>query len=330
MRHAGWHLLHMINDTLDLSRIESGNVELEPRTLDLEELVESARALVQQAADRRQIHIESHLGLGARAAIGDVTRVKQILTNLLSNAVKYNVEAGNVIVSSRLADEGRLAVDVIDTGEGMSAQQLAHLFQPFNRLGRESGPIEGTGIGLVISLRLAELMGGTLHARSSVGMGSTFTLELPRAAVAPASRVPPDEDRIEPAAYHRRLIHYVEDNETNAEVMRGILALRPQVELEVSALGLDGLESIRRRRPSLVLLDMQLPDIDGLELLRHLQAGPDTSDIPVIVISADATESRISQAIAAGATHYLTKPVNVPTFLAAVDSVLDQLDTHFG
>jgi PAS domain S-box-containing protein len=330
MRHAGWHLLHMINDTLDLSRIESGHVELEPRTLDLEELVDAARALVQQAADRRRVRIESHLGLGARAAIGDATRVKQILTNLLSNAVKYNVEGGNVIVSSRLADEGRLAVDVIDTGEGMNPQQLAHLFQPFNRLGQESGPIEGTGIGLVISLRLAELMGGTLHARSSVGMGSTFTLELPRAAVAPASRVPLDEDRVEPAAYHRRLIHYVEDNETNAEVMRGILALRPQVELEVSALGLDGLEAIRRRHPSLVLLDMQLPDIDGLELLRHLQAGADTSDIPVIVISADATEARISQAIAAGATHYLTKPVNVPTFLAAVDSVLDQLDTHFG
>jgi PAS domain S-box-containing protein len=330
MRHAGWHLLHMINDTLDLSRIESGHVELEPRTLDLEELVDAARALVQQAADRRRVRIESHLGLGARAAIGDATRVKQILTNLLSNAVKYNVEGGNVIVSSRLADEGRLAVDVIDTGEGMNPQQLAHLFQPFNRLGQESGPIEGTGIGLVISLRLAELMGGTLHARSSVGMGSTFTLELPRAAVAPASRVPLDEDRVEPAAYHRRLIHYVEDNETNAEVMRGILALRPQVELEISALGLDGLEAIRRRHPSLVLLDMQLPDIDGLELLRHLQAGADTSDIPVIVISADATEARISQAIAAGATHYLTKPVNVPTFLAAVDSVLDQLDTHFG
>jgi CheY-like chemotaxis protein len=161
-------------------------------------------------------------------------------------------------------------------------------------------------------------------------MGSTFTLELPRAAVVPAPRVADEEGRIEPADYRRRLIHYVEDNETNAEVMRGILALRPQVELEITALGLDGLAAIRQRHPSLVLLDMHLPDIDGLELLRHLQADADTSDIPVIVVSADATEARISQAIAAGATHYLTKPVNVATFLAAVDSVLDQLDTHFG
>jgi PAS domain S-box-containing protein len=330
MRQAGWHLLHMINDTLDLARIESGHVELEPRTLDLAELVAAACALVQQPAEKRRIRIETHLGLGAHAVIGDSTRVKQILTNLLSNAVKYNVDGGNIIVASRMADEGRIALDVIDTGAGMSPQQLAQLFQPFNRLGQESGPVEGTGIGLVISLRLAELMGGTLHARSSVGMGSTFTLELPRASVSPAPHLAGDDDQVEPAAYRRRVIHYVEDNETNAEVMRGILALRPQVDLEISMLGLDGLAAIKRRRPSLVLLDMQLPDIDGLELLRHLQAGVDTSDIPVIVVSADATETRISQAIAAGATHYLTKPVNVPSFLAAVDSVLDQLDTHFG
>ena len=330
MRQAGWHLLHMINDTLDLARIESGHVDLEPRTLDLAELVAAAQALVQQAADKRRIRIEVHLGLGAQAVIGDATRVKQILTNLLSNAVKYNAEGGSVIVASRMADEGRVALDVIDTGAGMSPQQLAQLFQPFNRLGQEGGPVEGTGIGLVISLRLAELMAGTLQARSSVSMGSTFTLELPRAAVAPAPRLTDDDDLVEPAAYRRRVIHYVEDNETNAEVMRGILALRPQVELEISTLGLDGLAAIKRRRPSLVLLDMQLPDIDGLELLRHLQAGADTADIPVIVVSADATEARISQAIAAGATHYLTKPVNVPTFLSAVDSVLDQLDTHFG
>ena len=330
MRQAGWHLLHMINDTLDLSRIESGHVDLEPRTLDLAELVIAAQALVQQAAEKRRIRIEVHLGLGAQAVIGDSTRVKQILTNLLSNAVKYNLEGGSIIVASRMADEGRIALDVIDTGAGMGPQQLAQLFEPFNRLGQESGPVEGTGIGLVISLRLAELMGGTLHARSTVGMGSTFTLELPRAAVAPTPTLDGDGDLIEPAAYRRRVIHYVEDNETNAEVMRGILALRPQVELEVSMLGLDGLAAIKRRRPSLVLLDMQLPDIDGLELLRHLQAGADTSDIPVMVVSADATEGRISQAIAAGATHYLTKPVNVATFLAAVDSVLDQLDTHFG
>jgi CheY-like chemotaxis protein/two-component sensor histidine kinase len=330
MRQAGWHLLHMINDTLDLSRIESGHVELEPRTLDLTELVSDVVALLAQSAEERKVAIEVHLGSGARAVIGDATRVKQILTNLLSNAIKYNSEGGQVIVSSRLAGDGRLALDVIDTGPGMSAAQVTQLFQPFNRLGHESGPIEGTGIGLVISLRLAELMGGTLSAKSSPGLGSTFTLELPRAMVEPTPSMLHEDSNIEPAAYRRRLIHYVEDNETNAEVMRGIIALRPQVDLEVSMLGLDGLAAIRRRRPSLVLLDMQLPDIDGLELLHHLQAHEDTADIPVIVVSADATEARIAEAIAAGATQYITKPVNVAELLSTVDGVLEELDTHFG
>jgi CheY-like chemotaxis protein len=212
----------------------------------------------------------------------------------------------------------------------MNPTQLSQLFQPFNRLGREGGSVEGTGIGLVISLRLAELMGGTLYARSSLGRGSTFTLELPRGATAFTTVQSPDDPELPDATYRRRLVHYIEDNETNAEVMRGILALRPQVKLDISSLGLDGLAAIRARRPSLVLLDMHLPDIDGLELLRHLQADPDTADIPVIVVSADATPARISQAIAAGATHYLTKPVNVPQFLSALDEVLEQLDTQFG
>jgi CheY-like chemotaxis protein len=226
-----------------------------------------------------------------------------------------------------------VAVEVNDTGIGMTSAQLAQLFQPFNRLGREGGPIEGTGIGLVISLRLAELMSGTLFAQSSPGTGSTLTLELPRAAAAPppSTRIDDDRDRqLTDAQYRQRVVHYVEDNETNVEVMRGILALRPQIKLEVSTLGLDGLAAIRQRRPSVILLDMHLPDIDGLELLRHLQADADTCDIPIMVVSADATEARIADAIAAGATHYLTKPVNVPQFLAALDAVLEELDTLFG
>jgi CheY-like chemotaxis protein len=183
---------------------------------------------------------------------------------------------------------------------------------------------------LVISLRLAELMGGTLRARSGAGEGATFILELPRAVTAPLPEALDDAADVPLANYHQRLVHYVEDNETNVEVMRGILALRPQVKLEVSTLGLDGLAAIRQRRPSLILLDMHLPDIDGLELLRHLQANPDTADVPVIVVSADATEARVKEAIAAGATHYLTKPVNVPQFLGVLDDLLEQLDTLFG
>ena len=330
IRQAGWHLLHMINDTLDLARIESGHVELHMQTLDLADVVAAASALLAQNAGKHGVKIDVRLFDQARLVLGDPTRVKQILTNLLSNAIKYNVEGGRVLVGSHINASGMVALEVSDTGPGMESAQLAQLFQPFNRLGRESGPVEGTGIGLVISLRLAELMGGTLRARSSHGEGSTFILELPRADAAPLPSALNDAAELPLASYRQRVVHYVEDNETNVEVMRGILALRPQITLEVSMLGLDGLTAIRRRKPSLILLDMHLPDIDGLELLRHLQADPQTSDVPVIVVSADATEASIRQAIAAGATHYLTKPVNIPQFLGALDDMLDQLDTLFG
>jgi PAS domain S-box-containing protein len=331
IRHAGWHLLHMINDTLDLARIESGHVELHPQTLDLAEVVAACAALLGQNAEKHGVQIDLRLFDQARLVLGDPTRVKQILTNLLSNAIKYNVEGGRVLVGSHINSSGMVALEVTDTGPGMKAAQLAQLFQPFNRLGREGGAVEGTGIGLVISLRLAELMGGTLlRARSSEGEGSTFILELPRADAAPLPPALNDDAELPLASYRQRVVHYVEDNETNVEVMRGILALRPQITLEVSMLGLDGLAAIRQRKPSLILLDMHLPDIEGIELLRHLQADPETSDVPVIVVSADATEASIRQAIAAGATHYLTKPVNVPQFLGALDDMLDQLDTMFG
>jgi PAS domain S-box-containing protein len=331
MRQAGWHLLHMINDTLDLSRIESGHVDLHLESLDLRAMVEGARSLVDPAAQRRGVGIEVHLGDGALSALGDATRVRQVLTNLLSNAVKYNRAGGQVVVGSHRMGDDRVAIEVIDTGEGLSSEQLGQLFQPFNRLGQEGGPIEGTGIGLVISRRLAELMDGRLLARSTPGMGSTFTLELPAAPHEPvtASAPMPDEALALPD-YRRRLVHYVDDNETNVEVMRGILALRPQIQLEVSMLGLEGLKAIRHRPPSLVLLDMHLPDIDGLEVLAGLRADPATADIPVVVVSADATESRVSQAIQAGAAHYLTKPVDVAELLRAIDGLLEDLDTHFG
>ena len=330
IRQAGWHLLHMINDTLDLARIESGHVELHPQTLDLAEVVAAAAALLAQNAEKHRVQIDVRLFDQARLVLGDPTRVKQILTNLLSNAIKYNVEGGRVLIGSHINASGMVALEVTDTGLGMKPAQLAQLFQPFNRLGREGGSVEGTGIGLDISLRLAELMGGTLRARSNEGEGSTFILELPRADAAPMPQALDDDAELPLASYRQRVVHYVEDNETNVEVMRGILALRPQITLEVSMLGLEGLAAIRQRKPSLILLDMHLPDIDGLALLRQLQADPETSDVPVIVVSADATESSIRQAIAAGATHYLTKPVNVAQFLGALDDMLDQLDTMFG
>jgi PAS domain S-box-containing protein len=329
IQNAGWHLLDMINDVLDLSRIESGTLSLMADPLDLRELVAATRAMVERDAQRRNLTISTDLSDEVPRVKGDATRVKQILTNLLSNAVKYNIDGGRIHVSARAVARDTVEITVTDTGLGMTAHQLAQLFQPFNRLGRERSTMEGTGIGLVISQRLAELMGGALRARSTAGEGSSFVLTLPRAET-PVGEAPPAPQPVAAGSnYHQRTVHYVEDNETNVEVMRGILSRRPQVQLDVSVTGLDGLASIRQRRPDLILLDMHLPDIDGMELLRHLKADAKTADIPVVVVSADALPAQIEIAMQAGAQQYLTKPVSVNQLLAVVDAVLESADTAF-
>jgi len=334
IQSAGWHLLEMINDVLDLSRIESGSLRLQLARLDVQSLVDESVGLVSRQAQERGVRFVVS-GVPAGRVIADATRLKQVLTNLLSNAVKYNREGGEVRVSFAGLDdtasrEPMLAIKVCDTGMGMSEQQLRQLFQPFNRLGRERGPIEGTGIGLVICKLLMEHMGGRLEASSTEGVGSCFVIRLP---LAPAGGTRPAElDELEsaPARYHARTVHYIEDNETNVEVMRGMLIQRPQVDLTVSRNGLDGLADVRARRPDLVLLDMHLPDMDGIELLRHLRSDPSTAEIPVVVVSADALPAQIEAAFDAGATRYLTKPVSVNTVLSVVDELLDAQASRFG
>ncbi|MDP1533410.1 MAG: response regulator, partial [Rubrivivax sp.] len=185
------------------------------------------------------------------------------------------------------------------------------------------------GIGLVIARRLVDLMGGALTASSTAGAGSTFALRLPAAAA--AHQAPAADSAPAPIGpYRRRRVHYIEDNATNVEVMRGILAQRPQVDLEVSMLGLDGLTALRARPADLILLDMQLPDISGLELLRHLKRDDGLAPIPVLVVSADATAARITEALTLGAAHSVTKPVDVPRFLHLLDEVLEALDSRWG
>jgi signal transduction histidine kinase/CheY-like chemotaxis protein len=330
IQQAGWHLLEMINDVLDLSRIESGNLRLQVETLNLADLLDASVALIEGEAQQRRIAISQEFAPGSETVLGDATRVKQILTNLLSNAVKYNAEGGRIHLAGRPSGSDAVEIAVTDTGLGMTPEQLAELFQPFNRLGRERSSQQGTGIGLVISQRLAELMGGSLRARSTAGTGSTFILKLPCSSDPDTVRSDLDALVPESADYHRRVVHYVEDNETNVEVMRGILAQRPQVELHVSITGLDGLAAIHAQRPDLILLDMHLPDISGLELLRHLKQDPKTAGIPIIVVSADALAQQIDAAFEAGCTHYLTKPVNVAELLAVLDDLLDRMDTAFG
>ncbi len=327
IQRAGWHLLELINETLDLSRIESGSVSLALEPVDMRALAEAALALVASAASQRGIQIEVVAEPGVPAAIGDAMRLRQVLANLLTNAIKYNRPAGSVRVQVARAGSAAVRVAVTDTGLGMDAAQMERLFQPYNRLGREHSGIEGTGIGLVISQGLLGLMGGSLEVESQLAVGSTFTFTLPatheRVAAEPETAVTSH------APYAQRLVHYIEDNPINVEVMRGILGQRPQVRLAVSMLGLDGLAAIRREPPDLILLDMQLPDISGVELLRHMKNDDALAQIPVIVVSADATPDHLRAALTLGALQYLTKPVDVALFLRHVDEALENSETRW-
>lgn len=319
---AGWHLLEMINDTLDLSRIEAGSLRLEPVALELPPLLARALALVQGQATEHGLAISQRVDPSAVGLVGDPTRVTQILTNLLSNAVKYNRPGGSVGITATSPQAGWVEVAVRDTGLGLTEAQRAALFQPFNRLGRERTGLPGTGIGLVISRRLAEMMGGGLRAEAVDGPGACFVLRLPAAvADAPAATEPaPDEPAAPQPGPHRRLL-YVEDNPLNAEVMRGILEQRPGLELEVAGTVAAGVEALQARPPALLLLDWQLPDGDGLTLLRRLRELGHTPP-PVIVVSANAQPEQIVAAQAAGAQHYLTKPLDVREVLALIDDLL--------
>ena len=262
----------MINDVLDLSRIDSGNLRLETSHARSRRAGRGDDGAGHERRRRAAASASaSALAPGTSAVLGDATRVKQILTNLLSNAVKYNIDNGRVHIASRLATPDVIEISVTDTGLGMTPEQMEELFRPFNRLGRERTALQGTGIGLVISRRLAELMGGSIRVKSVPSEGSSFILRLPKAIDPDTVRSRLDDFESLPADYHRRIVHYIEDNETNVEVMRGILAQRAQVQMEVSLTGLDGLAAVRARQPHLILLDMHLPDVGGNRAARPPQ-----------------------------------------------------------
>jgi PAS domain S-box-containing protein len=322
LSQAGWHLLDMINDVLDLSRIEADALELARGQVDLHESISSSVAMVESTAALRGVALVSELEPDARYALGDAVRVRQVLLNLLSNAVKYNREGGRVVVHCRRGRAGTLEVEVSDTGLGLDDGQLALLFEPFNRLGRERSGVEGTGIGLTIARRLAELMGGRLDVHSAPGEGSSFTLVLPGGAddeAAPSTR---HAALGAGAAYPARRVLAVEDNDTNVEILRAMLALRPQIEVLVAGTGSQGLALARTQGPDLVLLDLDLPDIDGIEVLRRLRADPSTAALPVIVVSAHAQAELMNAALEAGANDYVAKPLEVKALLHAVDRQL--------
>ena len=325
---AGWYLLELINEVLDLSLIESGKAMLTLEPVPMVEVMLECRAMIEPQAQQRGIAL-SFPECGMRHCIhGDRIRVKQVLINLLFNAVKYNRPDGSVVVECDSSAPDSIRISVRDTGAGLGPEQVAQLFQSFNRLGRETGAEEGTGIGLVVSKRLIELMGGRIGVDSSVGVGSTFWIELPTASaaipVAPDTGPMPLPSQALQASNGGSLRHLlcVEDNPANLELIEQLIERRPDLCLYSAADGRLGIELARAYQPQVILMDVSLPDMSGLEAMKILRADPLTAHIPIIALSAHAIPKDVATGMEAGFFRYITKPIRINEFMDALDLAL--------
>ncbi len=257
----------------------------------------------------------------------DRTRLKQIFINLLSNAIKYNAAGGSVMVTFAAAAENRIRISVKDAGAGLAPEKLAQLFQPFNRLGQETGGEEGTGIGLVVTKRLVELLGGAIGVESVVGEGSTFWIELLETAAPEFEAEEMVASKPEtPEGSRARTVVYVEDNPANLKLVEQLILRRPDWGLLTATNGRRGVELVSVSMPDVILMDINLPDISGVEVLKILRANPATAHIPVIALSANAMPRDIEQGMQAGFFFYLTKPIRVDEFLNTLDEALKLVD----
>ncbi len=322
--NSGRHLLRLINEVLDLARIESGKVDLTLATVSLEPAICEAITMVASVAATRRITLRPAC-TDSLAVQADVARLRQILLNLLSNAIKYNHEDGLVVIYCQTKGD-LVRVSVVDTGPGIPESRHGELFQPFRRLGAENTNTEGSGIGLVVSKKLAEAMGGHIGFESEVGIGSRFWLELPAAAVPDAS-VPCEPSRVIDLARTDQTVGrvlYVEDNPVNLSVMEFIFQKLPGVALLTAETAEAGLQLIRETRPDLVLMDISLPGMNGLEALHAIKSDPNIAAIPVIAVSASALPVDIRKGLDAGFLGYLTKPFEVTELINLVREVLTQ------
>jgi len=327
--HAGWYLLELINEILDLAQIESGRLALSREPTSLTEVMFECQAMIEPQGQKRGIEMTFPRFDVPCFVDADRTRLKQVLINLLSNAIKYNQANGSVVVEVTRSSGApqRVRVSVKDSGAGLPPDMLTQLFQPFNRLGQEKSTEEGTGIGLVMSKRLVELMGGEIGVESTVGFGSVFWFEL-NSATAPHLAV----DRTEPAADPEtqvlhgaplRTLLYVEDNPANLMLIEQLIARRPDMRLLTARDGDLGIQLARAHQPEVILMDINLPGIGGIEALRILRADPATAHIPVVALSANAMPRDIEKGLQAGFFRYLTKPIRVNEFMQTLDVALE-------
>jgi PAS domain S-box-containing protein len=324
INRASDHLANLIDEVLDLSQIEEGRLSLSLEPVALGPLFQDVLELLGPAAVRRSVTLHPPTSVAGHGhAHADHQRLKQVLINLLSNAVKYNRDGGEVHVSVLADGADRVLIAVRDTGEGIAPESLPKLFVPFERLDAAETNVEGTGLGLALSRNLVEAMGGELEAASVPGEGSTFTVALRSGEPAAISVAGVAEEAIPARTYDgdRRLL-YVEDTVANIRLVEAILAHRPSIGVMSAIQGSVGVELAREHRPDLILLDLHLPDMDGAAVLARLRSDPATSDIPVVILTADATKSQARDLLAAGAAAYRTKPIGVTELLDLVDTFI--------
>jgi PAS domain S-box-containing protein len=323
---AGWYLLELINEILDLALIESGKLSISLEPVSLAEIMDECETMIETQAKKYGIGM-TFIRFETPCFIQvDRTRVKQVLINLLSNAIKYNSAGGTVVVESVLKDADTIRISVRDTGEGLTPELLEQLFQPFNRLGQEAGDEQGTGIGLVVSKRLVECMGGVIGVESTVGTGSVFWVELNLITEPQADALLPESAEAALAVAHNdkplQTLLYVEDNPANMMLVEDIIARRPDIRLLGARNGKSGIEIARSSLPDVILMDINLPGISGIDAMKILAVGHATAHIPVIALSANAMPRDIERGLEAGFFHYLTKPINVDEFMQTLDMAM--------
>ncbi|HEX8833899.1 MAG TPA: ATP-binding protein, partial [Abditibacteriaceae bacterium] len=325
---SGRHLLELVNEVLDIASIDAGRLSLSCEPVQLSDLAEETIAMLRPLAEARSIRFENNIEIGH--VFADQQRLKQVLLNLMSNAIKYNRVGGKVRLSSALVETERVRFEVADTGPGIPLDGQQKMFSPFERLDAGQKGIEGTGIGLTISQRLVHLMGGEIGLYSVENEGTTFWVELP-GAEDPAHLE--ESQQAKPTGKggattsttnHNfdRTVLYIEDNLSNLSLIENLFARRANIRLLTAMQGRRGLELACEHRPDLILLDVHLPDMPGDEVLYHLRAEAATQGIPVVMLSADATPRQAERLLAAGATDYLTKPLDVKRFLHLIDTTL--------
>jgi PAS domain S-box-containing protein len=326
---GGEHLLRLIDDVLDLARIETGNVSLSTELVNVPGVLAEVKTTLDPMATRVGVELRvAALPDDLPMIYADRTRFAQILINFGSNAIKYGRLGGRAVFEVKVATTGRVRISVADDGMGIPEDKQAKIFQPFQRAGQEAGPIEGTGIGLSITKRLAEMMGGHVGFQSRVGEGSEFWVELPagspaiEGSIVIAKAGPLSSSILQEGEGPRYTVVYVEDNPSNIAFMEALVADLERVELITAPTAEIGIELVRARPPSVVLMDINLPGMSGFEALRRLREWPETMDVPVIALSAAAMDRDKKRAEQAGFFRYLTKPVRVDELTAVLEALL--------